>query len=210
LWAVPYAVLPRVRFPLGDLTKDEVRGHAARLGLAVWDKPESQDLCFVPDGDYAGFAQRSLGETRGIVPGPIVDRAGTVLGEHRGVLRYTVGQRRGLGIAASEPLYVLEVEAAGNRLVVGPRAGLEAPGLVTEAANWLLSAPPRPGSRAEVQIRYHHAPAPATLWPGEDGSVEVHFDEPQLAVTPGQSAVFYRGERVLGGAHIRAPLRDPP
>jgi tRNA-specific 2-thiouridylase len=210
LWAIPYSVLPRVRFPLGDLAKEEVRAHARRLELPVWDKVESQDLCFVPDGDYAAFATRSLGETRGTEPGEIVDREGRALGRHPGVLRYTVGQRRGLGVAASQPLYVLEVDAAGNRLVVGPREALGAAGLVTEPANWLLPAPPGGGARAEVQIRYHHRPAPATLWPEEDGSVEVRFDTPQPAVTPGQSAVFYRGERVLGGAAIRAPLRERP
>ena len=203
---IPYAVLPRVRFPLGELTKDEARAHAKRLGLEVWDKVESQDLCFVPDGDYAGFAVRSLGETRGTAPGPIVDRDGHALGTHAGVLRYTVGQRRGLGIAAPHPLYVLEIDAARNRLVVGPREALGADGLVTDAANWLLPAPPAAGTRADVQIRYHHAATPATLLPRDDGTVEVRFDAPQPAVTPGQLAVFYQGERVLGGASIRAPL----
>jgi tRNA-specific 2-thiouridylase len=199
---VPYAVLPRVAFPLGALTKAEVRAHGERLGLSVWDKPESMDLCFVPDGDYAGYAVDKLGETRGTAPGPFVDAQGAVLGEHRGILHYTVGQRRGLGLASGERLYVLEVDAAHNAVVVGPRAALAAGGLVTGAFNWLVAAPPPAGTRAEVRIRAHHAPAPATLTALPDGRLEVTFDEPQSAVTPGQLAVCYAGERVLGGAPI--------
>jgi tRNA-specific 2-thiouridylase len=203
---VPYGVLPRVRFPLGDLVKDEVRGHAARLGLEVWDKPESQDLCFVPDGDYAGFAQRSLGETRGSAAGPFLDLEGREVGSHRGIFHYTVGQRRGLGLAAAEKLYVVAIDAERNAVTVGPRHALEAPGLVTETANWLLPEPPASGTVAEVQIRYHHHPAPARLHPREDGAVEVHFDSPQTAVTPGQVCVFYDGDRVLGGSTIRGSI----
>jgi tRNA-specific 2-thiouridylase len=125
-----------------------------------------------------------------------------VLGEHRGILHYTVGQRRGLGLASGERLYVLEVDAAHNAVVVGPRAALAAGGLVTGAFNWLVAAPPPAGTRAEVRIRAHHAPAPATLTPLPDGRLEVAFDEPQSAVTPGQLAVCYAGDRVLGGAPI--------
>jgi tRNA-specific 2-thiouridylase len=132
---IPYPVLSRVRFPLGGLTKEAVRAHAARLGLAVWDKPESQDLCFVPDGDYAGFMERHLHETRGTEPGPFVDLEGRPLGRHRGIIHYTVGQRRGLGVSAAEPLYVVSIDAAGNTVVLGPRRALEAPGLVTGPAN---------------------------------------------------------------------------
>jgi tRNA-uridine 2-sulfurtransferase len=206
---VPYDVLPRVRFPLGGMIKEEVRAHAARLGLEVWDKPESQDLCFVPDGDYAGFAVRSLGETRGTATGPFLDLEGRVIGTHRGILRYTTGQRRGLGLAAPEPLYVLAIDAGRNAVTVGPRAALEVGGLLTEPANWLLPGPPAPATRAEVQIRYHHRPAPAALFPRADERVEVLFDTPQAAVTPGQSCVFYDGDRVLGGAAIAGGLPDP-
>jgi len=209
LATIPYAVLARVRFPLGGLAKDAVRAHAARLGLAVWDKPESQDLCFVPDGDYAGFMERSLHETRGTQPGPFVDREGRALGMHRGIIHYTVGQRRGLGIAAAEPLYVVSIDAPGNTVVLGPRSALESPGLVTRPANWLRPAPVADGARAEVQIRYRHRPAPARLHPRDDGSVEVRFETPQLAVTPGQACVFYDGDRVLGGAEIAGPLPAP-
>jgi tRNA-specific 2-thiouridylase len=130
------------------------------------------------------------------------------VGTHRGVIHYTVGQRRGLGLAAPEPLYVLEIDAPRNRVVVGPRQALESPGLVTAPANWLLPAPPAAGTEAAVKIRYHATPAAATLVPREDGAVEVRFREPQAAVTPGQLAVFYDGDRVLGGAAIARPLRS--
>ena len=214
LATIPYAVLPRVTFPLGGLEKQAVRAHAARLGLAVWDKRESQDLCFVPDGDYAGFMERNLHETRGTNPGPFVDLDGRLLGTHRGIIHYTVGQRRGLGVAASEPLYVVAIDAPENSVVLGPRRALEAPGLVTGPANWLRPSPVAPGTRAEVQIRSHHQPAGARLYPREDGGVEVRFETPQTAVTPGQACVFYDGDQVLGGAEIagatpaRASLAD--
>ena len=205
---VPYAALARATFPLGELTKAEVREHAARLELDVWDKVESQDLCFVPDGDYAGFAARKLGETRGLAPGAFVSGDGRRLGTHRGIFHYTVGQRRGLGLVGPEPLYVLSIDAAANQVTVGPRRELERPGLRTTAANWLRPAPPEPGTRAEVRIRYHHASAPATLTPLADGGVDVAFDQPQSAVTPGQLAVFYAGDRVLGGAEIASAWSD--
>src|SRR6185436_16435231 len=184
-----------VVFPLGELEKSEVRAHAQRLGLSVWDKPESQDLCFVPDGDYAGYITGTVGETRGSAPGAFVDDAGRVLGTHRGIVHYTIGQRKGLGIAAASRLYVVAIDPVANTVRLGPREALERSGLVTARVNWLLPAPPLPGTRALVRIRYNHAGAPATLWPREDGAVEVRFDEPQLAVTPGQLAVMYVGER---------------
>ena len=205
---VPREVLPRVIFPLGDLPKAEVREHGRRLGLSLWDKPESQDLCFVPDGDYAGFMQRSLGETRGTVPGAIEDVSGRRLGTHRGIVRYTVGQRRGLGVAAPEPLYVLRVDAPRNAVVVGARAQLDSPGLEAHGVNWLVASPPAEGSRVEVKVRAHHRPAAATLHPRENGRIEVRFEMPQSAITPGQLAVFYDGDRVLGGATIARPLGE--
>ena len=199
---IPYAVLPRIEFPLGAMQKSEVRSHGERLGLRVWDKPESQDLCFVPDGDYAGFMVKSLGETRGTEPGPFVSEDGRRLGTHRGIIHYTIGQRRGLGLAAAEPLYVLAIDGERNAIVLGPRRSLESVGLVTEPVNWLVSTPPEAGTAAEVKIRYHHVPAPARLYPLEGGRVELRFETPQVAVTPGQLAVIYQGERVLGGAAI--------
>ncbi len=205
---VPYGVLPRTVFPLGGLEKPVVRAHAERLGLTVWDKPESQDLCFVPDGDYAGYMTRKLGETRGTAAGTFETRDGTRLGTHRGIIHYTVGQRRGLGIAAAEPLYVLSIDAGRNTVVVGSRAELESEGLIAGPVNWLMPSVPPAGTRAEVQIRSHHTPAAVTLHPRADGELEARFDVPQSAVTPGQLAVFYQGDRVIGGAPILRALGD--
>ncbi len=199
---MPYDVLPRVIFPLGDLQKPAVRAHGQRLGLSLWDKPESMDLCFVPDGDYAGYAVRALGETRGTQPGPIEGASGERLGTHRGILHYTVGQRRGLGVTAAEPLYVLAIDAPRNAITVGPRAALDAPGLITQAFNWLMPSAPVSGTRARAKVRYLHPAADATIFPLEDGGVEVRFDEPQPAITPGQLCVLYDGDRVLGGGSI--------
>jgi tRNA-specific 2-thiouridylase len=208
LATIPYAVLARVVFPLGELEKSDVRAHAQRLGLSVWDKPESQDLCFVPDGDYAGYITGTLGETRGSAPGAFLDEAGRRVGTHRGILHYTIGQRKGLGVSMPERWYVVAIDATANTVTLGPRAALERDGLVTHEVNWLLPAPPAPGTRADVRIRYNHAGGAATLWPRADGTLEVRFDAPQLAVTPGQLAVLYAGDRCLGGAEIRAALPD--
>jgi len=203
---VPHAALGRAMFPLGDLTKEDVRAEGRRLGLEVWDKTESQDLCFVPDGDYAGFMKRSLGETRGTREGPFLDREGRKLGTHRGIIHYTVGQRRGLGLAAPEPLYVLAIDAARNAVVVGPKSALECEGLETGRVNWLMPRPPEAGTAVEAKIRYQHRPAAARVFPSADGSAAVRFDAPQSAVTPGQLCVFYQGERCLGGGTIERAL----
>ncbi|MFI5371589.1 MAG: tRNA 2-thiouridine(34) synthase MnmA [Candidatus Eisenbacteria bacterium] len=209
---IPYATLAHTRFPLGELVKDQVRAHAARLELSVWDKPESQDLCFVPDGDYARFMREKLGETRGTTPGAFVDAEGHTVGEHRGIARYTVGQRRGLGIGGVEPHYVLAIDAVRNTVTVGPRVALDAPGLVTDAVNWLVPVPPADGARITAQIRSTHRAAPASLAHRERGGIEVRFDTPQSAVTPGQVCALYDGDRLLGGATIAAssvPARAP-
>ncbi len=203
---IPYAVLAHVVFPLGELRKTDVRAHGQRMGLTCWDKAESQDLCFVPDGDYAGYITGTMGDLRGSIPGAFVDTAGEVLGEHKGVIHYTIGQRKGLGIAAAEPLYVLSIDAPSNTVTLGPRAALEAPGLVTDRFNWLAASPPPEGTRAWVRIRYNHAGAECTVHPRPDGSVEARFLEPQMAVTPGQLAVLYVGDRCLGGASIARAL----
>jgi tRNA-specific 2-thiouridylase len=203
---VPRAALARVRLPLGGLTKSEVRAHAQRLGLSCWDKLESQDLCFVPDGDYAGYLKDKLGMTRGTEPGAFVDAAGERVGTHRGVIHYTVGQRRGLGLAASEPLYVLAIDAAANTVTVGPRAQLAAPGLVTARMNWLCATPPADGTGVWARIRYNHAGATATVHAREGGAVELRFESPPSAIAPGQLAVLYDGDRCLGGAPIERAL----
>ena len=201
---IPYSTLSRVRFPLGALSKTQVRDHASRLGLAVWNKPESQDLCFAEGGDYAAMVTRQLGAPP--EPGPMVDRSGTQRGTHRGLHHYTVGQRRGLGLASSDRLYVIAIEPERNTVVVGEREALESLGLVTEPMNWLTPSPPQAGRGVEAQIRYQHAPARGTVFPLEGGGVEVRFERPQTAVTPGQSCVLYDGDRVLGGAPIARSL----
>ena len=203
---VPYAALARVTLPLGGLSKREVRAHGERLGLSCWDKVESQDLCFVPDGDYAGYIEHTLGDTRGSAPGAFLNAQGERIGTHRGIVRYTVGQRKGLGLPAAERLYVLAIDAKANSVTVGAREALEQSGLATTRMNWLLPAPPADGARVHVRIRYNHAGAAATLTHAEDGAVHVRFDEPQVAIAPGQLAVFYDGDRCLGGAEISGGL----
>jgi tRNA-specific 2-thiouridylase len=196
--------LARAVFPVGGLTKAEVRGLAAARGLPTADKPESQEICFVPDDDYAGFVERQSAPAER--EGPIVDEAGRELGRHRGIHRYTVGQRRGLGLTSSRPLYVLAVRPASRTVVVGDDARLDASGLLARDVNWLSIAPPAGPLRAEVKIRYRAAEAAALVQPRPDGRVEVRFDRPQRAVTPGQAAVFYQGEVCLGGGWIDSAL----
>lgn len=210
LATVSYAALARVLFPLGDLTKDDVRAHGRRLGLQCWDKAESQDLCFAPDGDYAGFLTGTLGETRGTAPGAFVDTAGQRLGTHRGLVHYTVGQRRGLGVSGAERWYVLALDPVANTVTLGARDELGAPGLVTARMNWLVATPPSDGTRVTARIRYNHAGAPATLRHAENGAVELRFDEPQTAVAPGQLAVLESGTRCLGGGEIARALVPTP
>ncbi|MGE5529279.1 MAG: tRNA 2-thiouridine(34) synthase MnmA [Patescibacteria group bacterium] len=189
-------------FPLGDLRKNEVREHARRRGLPVADKKESQEICFVPDGDYAGFLCSYLG--RALEPGPIVDRDGRVLGRHGGVAGYTVGQRRGLGIAAPAALYVQEIRPAQNELVVGPWEALYTSALHVEDVNWIGLDRPESELELEVKIRYTAPAAPAVVRP-RVGGADVVFAAPQRAVAPGQAAVFYRGDEVMGGGTIARP-----
>jgi tRNA-specific 2-thiouridylase len=190
--------LERVRLPLGELTKPEVRALARRAGLPVRDKPESQDICFVTGsiGDLIRARRPDL-----VRPGPILDTAGRELGRHEGVVNFTIGQRKGLGIASAQPRYVAEIRAADAAVVIGPREALASKGLVAEEMVW-HDPPPAEPVRAEVQIRYRHAAAPAWLTRLEGGRADARFDEPQHAVTPGQAAVFYRDDRVLGGGWI--------
>ncbi len=194
--------LDRVRFPLGDMTKAEVRAAAERFGLPVSRKPESQDVCFVPEGDVAGFLETRHGEG---TPGEIVDAGGRVLGRHRGLHAYTVGQRRGLGIAAPEPLYVIARETAENRLVVGARGDLLAPGLRAGPPVW-FAEPEGEVLRCEVKIRSTAREVGCRVRPDGSG-LTVAFDEPQFGVAPGQLAVFYDGDLVLGGAWIEGGVK---
>jgi tRNA-specific 2-thiouridylase len=186
-------------FPVGDLPKTEVRRLAAARRLPTADKPDSREICFVPDGDYAGFVERQAG---GGPAGPIVDGEGRVLGAHHGVHRFTVGQRRGLGLTARRPLYVLAVEARSATVTVGEEEALAGDRLLGHDVNWISIPPPCRPVEAAVRIRYRHAEAAATVTPLPRGRVEVRFRDPQRAITPGQAAVFYDGDVCLGGAWI--------
>jgi tRNA-specific 2-thiouridylase len=189
-------------FPLGKLHKDEVRELAAEFGLANADKPESMDLCFVARGeDYRGFLERT-GFAEKAESGPIVDESGAQLGEHAGVGRFTVGQRRGIGITADNPLYVLGVDAARNRVTVGEDAALWSDRCMIERTRWIPFERPTGDLRARVRIRSTHEGEPATVRDLGNGGAEVIFDEPQRAITPGQAAVAYDGDYVLGGGWI--------
>ena len=204
LFGLTQQQLARTLFPLGELTKPAVRELAASMDLAVASKGDSQEICFVPNGDYAAFMDAYLKDT-GVQPeqtrGEIVTADGRRLGEHEGVHRFTVGQRRGLGIAAAEPLYVIATEPISQRVIVGGKDDLLRDRCHAKDLNWISIAAPGSPVRAEVKIRNRHTPAPATLHPSGD-RVEVVFDTPQRAVTPGQGAVFYDGDLVLGGGWI--------
>ena len=193
--------LSQLRFPLGALTKDEVRARARALGLATAEKPESQEICFVPDGDYARVVETLRPDA---LPGPgeIVDEAGAVLGSHAGLHRFTVGQRRGLGLAGQERRYVVALDAERNRVVVGPVGSLDCPETRVEAVHWALPDVPVEPFRATVQVRHQHGGALATVTPAGRRTARVAFDEPVRAVAPGQAAVFFAGDRVLGGGWI--------
>ncbi len=208
LFATTPEQLEFLRFPLGDMPKEEVRAQADRLGLAVADKPDSQDICFVPSGRYAGVIERL--RPGAAEPGDIVDEGGQVLGRHEGIIHYTVGQRRGLGIAAPEPLYVLAVDAARRAVVVGPQAALLRDRVFTGPLAWIGGDAPQPGeARAVVaRLRSSHPGAPARLVPAENGIAEVVLDESEPATAPGQACVLYDGDRVLGGGWITGTGRS--
>jgi tRNA-specific 2-thiouridylase len=198
--------LARSLFPLGEMSKTEVRALARQMRLAVAEKVESYEICFVPNGDYAAFLDaylRSKGKAMEPKRGEIVSSGGRKMGEHSGVHHFTVGQRRGLGIATGEPLYVIATDPATQRVTVGANDRLYRASLVARDVNW-ISWPDLPApARAQVKIRNKHEAAAATLYPAAGpGRVEVRFDEPQRAVTPGQGAVFYDGDLVLGGGWI--------
>ncbi|MGH0029529.1 MAG: tRNA 2-thiouridine(34) synthase MnmA [Myxococcota bacterium] len=201
LFQLDQSQLAAVSFPLGGLTKEAVREQARALGLVTADKPESQEICFVPDGDYA----RVVGEIRpGALAGAgdIVDGAGRVLGRHPGVHHFTVGQRKGLGLTSERPLYVTAIDAATNRVEVGDAESLGSRRALVTQVSWIAGEPPPAGTRARVRVRYRHEGAEAALEPLDDGSALVHFDEPVRAVAPGQAAVFYDGDAVLGGGWL--------
>jgi tRNA-specific 2-thiouridylase len=205
LFTLTQRQMSKVLFPLGDKSKAEVRQLASRLGLRVAQKAESQEVCFVPDNDYRRFLEDKRGRKIS-KPGEIVNRRGEVLGLHQGLYSFTIGQRRGLGIAGSHPYYVLALDCQKNRVIAGRHDELLADGLIAEGMHW-ISFPEVEGElEASVQIRYRHPGATALLSPLGKGKVRVEFKTPQRAVTPGQAAVFYRGDEVLGGGWIERPL----
>jgi tRNA-specific 2-thiouridylase len=201
--------LERACFPLGEMTKAEVRTIARELGLQTAEKPESQEICFVPDGDYARFVEdyaREVGHAPIASPGEVLNSVGKVVGEHSGLHRYTIGQRRGLRIPSAEPLYVLRIDVPLNQLVVGRRHELLGRSLVARDVNWISLPPPDRPVRAAVRIRYRAVEAPATVTPLGGSEVRVDFDQPQVAITPGQASVFYDGDNVVGGGWIEKQI----
>lgn len=200
LYALTQEQLSRTLFPLSALSKEEVRAIAQARGFLNAHKRDSQDICFVPDGDYAAFIRRRTG--RDYPPGDFVDTAGNILGRHKGLIHYTVGQRRGLGVSGGRPLYVKELRPEENRVVLASNEELFTCRLVAEGFNWVSIPQPEKPLRANARARYHHPEQPATVTVLPDGRVEVVFDQPQRALTQGQSVVLYQGDTVLGGGII--------
>jgi len=204
LFSLTQAQLARAVFPVGDRPKTAVRAYARLRNLPVADKPDSQEICFIPDHDYRGFVEKQRPDTPRA--GQFVDECGAVVGAHEGVHRFTIGQRRGLGLSSSPagtPLYVLALRPAEQQVVVGPKSSLERTTLQASGVNWQIDTPTVP-IRAAVQIRHRHQAAPATVRATAPGQATVTFDTPQIAITPGQAAVFYDGEIVLGGGWIES------
>jgi tRNA-specific 2-thiouridylase len=205
LFSLTQDQLARAMFPVGGISKDVVREYARRYNLSVAEKPDSQEICFVPDDDYASFVTRRAPATA--APGTIVDEEGRTIGTHDGIHRFTVGQRKGLGLAPApdgRPRYVLSLRPVDHQVVVGPRSALERTTLTASGVNWIQGRPDGP-LRVTAQIRHRHQPAPARVWALEDETssrAHVEFDEPQVAITPGQAVVFYEGDVVLGGGWI--------
>jgi tRNA-specific 2-thiouridylase len=207
LWELTQAQLSRALFPLGEMSKPEARDAARQHGLSgVSEKKESQEICFVPDGDYAGFIDRYLDAEAATdrLPGSgeIVDTGGRVIGSHEGVHRYTIGQRRGIGISDERPLYVISLDANRNRVTVGSSEEVMSSEFTAAGVNWIAFDHPDEPVRADVRVRYRHTAAPATISSLENGRARIVFDEPQRAITPGQATVFYRGDEVVGGGWI--------
>jgi tRNA-specific 2-thiouridylase len=203
LWGLSQESLAHTLFPLGELTKSEVRRIAADLGLVTADKPESQDICFVPDDDYRRFLKDNFEtELRVIDRGEVIGPGGKILGYHDGVAYYTIGQRKGLGISADRPLYITRIDPAANRIYLDYDENCFFESAQVHDTNWVSIAPPSEPINCEVKVRYRDVPHSAVVTAGPDRAAQVVFKEPVRAVTPGQSAVFYRGDMVLGGGVI--------
>jgi tRNA-uridine 2-sulfurtransferase len=206
LFGLTQEQLARTDFPLGELTKQEVRDIARRLAVPVADKPESQEICFVPTGNYVQFIEGYLQEQGTALPestGQIVSTTGELLGQHSGLHHYTVGQRRGLGFSVGRPVYVVSLDRANNRLVVGDDIDLRSTTCEVRDVNWIPFECPGEPVRATVRVRNRHEPAEAEITPLDKTTARISFRDPQRAITPGQAAVFYSGEQVLGGGWIR-------
>ncbi len=215
LWMLTQPQLARTLFPLGEMTKRQTREQARVHQLKVSEKKDSQEICFIPDDDYRRFLEEMMGESPPMPgegkedappalpgPGPIQDSTGQVIGQHAGFPFYTVGQRRGLGVAVGHPLYVTRIDAVRNTVILGPEEDLYTDRLTASGLNWISIDEPQEPLHCTAQIRYRHTPAQAVLIPCSDGRATVHFDTPQRAITPGQSVVFYDGDIVLGGGLI--------
>ena len=200
LFSLTQDQLARAAFPVGHLDKHSVREHAQRLKLRVATKPDSQEICFVPDGDYAAFIEKAAPELKR--PGTLVNQGGEVLGGHQGVHRFTIGQRKGLGLSAREPLYVLEIRPDSAQVVVGPRDALARTTLTASQVNWVSGKAPDDWLSVRAQIRYKHTASPARVRALDHGRAELTFEEAQSAITPGQAVVFYDEDICLGGGWI--------
>jgi tRNA-specific 2-thiouridylase len=203
LWTLDQPTLSRTIFPLGEKTKPGIRELARKFGIDVADKPDSQEICFIPEGDYREFLYRPGDSNPALQPGRIITRDGNELGSHNGVAFYTIGQRRGLGISGRDPLYVIEIYPESRTLVVGSREEIFSTDFEVEFYNWISGKPPDFPLHCEVKIRYRHIGCRATILPIDSGVLRITFEKPQDAITPGQSAVFYSGEQVLGGGIIK-------
>ena len=200
LYTITQEQLRMAKFPLGGMSKAEARHIAEQNGLVNADKPDSQDICFVPDGDYARVIEKDTGEKS--LPGNFVDGEGKILGKHKGIIRYTVGQHRGLGLSLPETMYVVEIRTETNEVVLGKSEELFTDTCIVKNFNWISGTAPCGSIRCSAKTRYRQPEKPATASVREDGSVVIRFDEPVRAITPGQSAVLYDGDTVLGGGKI--------
>ena len=200
LYSLTQEQLAKTLFPLGGYEKSFARELAREEGIPVADKPDSQEICFIPDHDYASFLERYTGKASS--PGNFVDGNGNFLGIHKGITRYTIGQRKGLGVSFGIPMYVTGIDAQKNQVVLGPEGSQYASELIADRLNWIAFEEPQQEFSAEVKVRYQAKPAPALVETLDGGKVRVKFENPQRSVTPGQAVVFYRGEEVLGGGTI--------
>ncbi len=205
LFGIKRQVLPGLMLPIGEMTKPVVRAHAERMGLPIFAKPDSQEICFVPDNDYAGLVKRRTPEK--VTAGVVLDTQGNALGEHPGHQHFTIGQRRGLGVAKGVPLYVIQRDPVANTIVVGDKESLFSSSFTADQTNWMTDLPVGQPIRCQMKIRYNSQPVQGTLVIHPDGTVQGSFDQPVSAVTPGQAAVFYQDDQLLGGGWISSVQR---